>query len=184
MIGYMIRTFLLLSLIFSLSACSVLSIEHPPVVSSKKQAPLYQQSLNPDLRVELAKKRKSYISGIRKGDYYSLRNNSEEALSYYLQVAEKIPKDQVVRKKIGHVYALEKNWKAAYENYIQVPIEELTFDEQQRMFQSLFFDESQLDRIGEIMKIPMGTGARDYFRVVDVCYTGVHNCVLTIGSYS
>jgi tetratricopeptide (TPR) repeat protein len=80
------------------------------------------------------------MSGIRKGDYYSLRNNSEEALSYYLQVAEKLPNDLVVRKKIAHVYALQKNWKAAYENYVQVPILELSATEKSEMIQSLFFD--------------------------------------------
>ena len=136
------------------------------------------------MRVDLAKKRKNYISGIRKGDYYSLRNNADEALSYYLQVSEKIPKDQVVRKKIAHVYFLQKNWKSAYENYIQVPIAELSDAEKKEMFQSLFFDESQLDRIGEIMKIPMENASREYFRVMDVCYTGIHNCVVTIDSYS
>lgn len=80
------------------------------------------------------------MSGIRKGDYYSLRNNSEEALSYYLQVAEKLPNDLVVRKKIAHVYALQKNWKAAYVNYVQVPILELSPTEKSEMIQSLFFD--------------------------------------------
>lgn len=87
------------------------------------------------------------MSGIRKGDYYSLRNNPEEALAYYLQVAEKLPNDQIVRKKIAHVYALQKNWKAAYENYIQVPLLELNENEKTEMLQALFFDEGQLDRI-------------------------------------
>ena len=62
------------------------------------------------------------MSGIRKGDFYSLRNAPEEALSYYLSVAEKIPDDQVVRKKIAHVYFLLKNWQKAYSEYSQVPV--------------------------------------------------------------
>lgn len=95
-------------------------------------------------------------------------------------MAEKIPKDQVVRKKIAHVYFLQKNWKAAYENYVQVPIGELSSDEQKEMFQSLFFDESEVDRIGEVSKFPMGTGSQEYYRAMDVCYTGIHNCVVTI----
>lgn len=52
------------------------------------------------------------------------------------------------------------------------------------MFQSLFFDASALDRIGEVVKIPIGTGAREYYRVVDVCMTGIHNCIVTIEGYS
>lgn len=52
------------------------------------------------------------------------------------------------------------------------------------MLQSLFFDESQLDRIGEILKIPMGTGSREYYRITDTCNTGIHNCIIAIQSYS
>lgn len=89
-----------------------------------------------------------------------------------------------MRKKIAHVYFLEKNWKAAYENYVQVPIAELSSDEQKEMFQSLFFDESQMDRVGEVVRFSMGTGTQEYYRVIDVCYTGIHNCVMTINEYS
>ncbi len=101
-------------------------------------------------------------------------------MKYYLSIAEKIPNDQIIRKKIAHVYFLQKNWKSAYTNYIQVPIAELTESEQNEMFQSLFFDDSQIDRIGEVQKIPSSTGSREYHRVLDICYSGIHNCIITI----
>lgn len=107
----------------------------------------YQTALDPDEKIKLAKKRKSQIVGIRKGDYYSLRNAPEEALRYYLEVAEKLPDDQVVRKKIAHVYFLQKQWKQAYMNYVQVPITELTEAERDELFSSLLFDETQTDRM-------------------------------------
>lgn len=154
------------------------------VVSSEISATIYQQSIDPDTKVDLAKKRKQYIAWIRKWDYYSLRNNPEEALSYYLSIAERIPTDQIIRKKIAHVYFLQKNWKSAYASYIQVPVTELTESEQHEMFQSLFFDDSQIDRIGEIQKIPSSTGSREYYRVIDMCYTGIHNCIITLEWYS
>ena len=56
-------------------------------VSSEASGGLYRTNLDPDERIALAKKRKSYMSGIRKGDFYSLRHAPEEALSYYLSVA-------------------------------------------------------------------------------------------------
>ena len=181
----MIRILLFSISFFFLLSCSLSQTgTSSHTVSSERTSQSYQESLDPDTRVEFAKKRKSYISGIRKWDYYSLRNNPEEALSYYLQVAEKLPKDQVVRKKIAHVYYLQKNWKTAYNNYVQVPISELSSDEKEEMLQSLFFDESQLDRIGEILKIPMGTGSREYYRITDTCNTGIHNCIIAIQSYS
>lgn len=182
----MFRPFLFIFCIFFISGCSISLPENrtPTVSAELVQLPTYQESLDPDERVNLAKKRKSYISGIRKGDYYSLRNNPEEALAYYLQVAEKIPNDQIIRKKIAHVYSLQKNWKSAYENYIQVPIGELSESEVNEMFQSLFFDDLQLDRIGEILKFPISRETQEYYRVVDVCYTGIHNCIITIEAYS
>lgn len=122
------------------------------------------------------------MNGIRKGDFYSLKNAPEDALSYYMTVEEKLPKDQIVRKKIAHVYFLLKNWTRSYEKYIGVPIGELSETDQDELFQSLFFDESLIDRIGELSRIPMATGALEYYRTVDACYGGVHNCVITITS--
>ncbi|MFZ2255814.1 MAG: hypothetical protein WAW59_08095 [Patescibacteria group bacterium] len=48
----------------------------------------------------------------------------------------------------------------------------------------MFFDESQLDRIGELSRIPTGTGEQEYYRIVDICYTGIHNCIVGIEAYS
>ena len=124
------------------------------------------------------------MTGIRKWDFYSLRNAPEEALTYYLGVAEKLPRDQVVRKKIAHVYFLLKNWGRAYAEYIKVPIAELSPSEQEELFQSLFFDETLFDRIGELTKMTLSTGALDYYRQVDRCYGGIHDCIIGIEGYS
>lgn len=78
----------------------------------------YQLTLDPDAKLALAKKRKSYMVGIRKGDFYSLRNAPEEALASYLSIAEKLPEDILIRKKIAHVYFLLSNWKKSYETYV------------------------------------------------------------------
>lgn len=108
------------------SSCS-LPEKHNLTGSGKTTPPkTYVASITLDERTELAKKRKSYITGIRKGDFYSLRNAPEEALSHYLEVQEKLPNDQVVRKKTANVYYVLKNWSRAYEEYIKVPLSELT----------------------------------------------------------
>lgn len=144
----------------------------------------YKKNLDPDVIVSLAKKRKSYMVGIRKGDFYSLRNAPEEALSYYLSVHEKLPDDQIVSKKIAHVYFLLKNWTQSYQTYVTVPIGEMTEDEQSEFFSALFFDESRTDRLSELERIPTSTGSKDYYKLVDACYTWAHNCVTLIQSYS
>ncbi len=124
------------------------------------------------------------MTGIRKGDFYSLRNAPEEALSYYLGVQEKIPDDHIVKKKIAHVYALLKNWSKSYSSYIEVPLDELSEEEKDELFRSLFFDENLYDRLGEMNKLSLSTGSLEYYQTIDTCYTGIHNCIVTIEAYT
>lgn len=144
----------------------------------------YQKELTDAERIALIRDRRKELDSIRKGDYFTLKNNPDEALTYYLAVAEKLPDDVVIQKKIGHAYALKKDWKNAYAAYVRTPIDELTQDEQSEMLTSLFSDESQFDRIGELSRIPTSTGTQDYYRILDTCYTGIHNCIVSIEAYS
>lgn len=114
--------------------------------------------------------------GIRKGDYYSLRNAPEEALAYYLSVAEKLPDDIIVKKKIAHTYYLMKSWKQAYAYAVQVPISEQSETEQAEMFRALFSDETEMDRVGELYRFQLGTGVLDYYKFVDFCFAGYDGC--------
>ena len=144
----------------------------------------YAVTMTEDERIDLAKKRRSYMSGIRKWDFYSLRNAPEEALSYYLSVQEKIPDDQVVRKKIAHVYAIMKNWSRAYAEYIRVPLSELDPDEMRELLASLFFDDTTFDRLGELEKLHLSTWSLEYYQAVDMCYSTIHNCIVHIEAYT
>lgn len=138
---------ILIGICFILSSCSS-QAKNTATGSTQNTAPKpYIASISSDERIELAKKRKSYITGIRKGDFYSLRNAPEDALSYYLEVQEKLPNDQVVRKKTANVYYLLKNWSRSYEEYIKVPLSELTESEIKQLLDALFFDENAFDRL-------------------------------------
>jgi tetratricopeptide (TPR) repeat protein len=153
-------------------------------VSNITESGAYRVELDPDERIALAKKRRSYINGIRKWDFYSLRNAPEEALAYYLSVQEKLPDDQVVRKKIAHVYFIMKDWWRSYREYIGVPILELSESERNEMLASLFFDDSTFDRLGELDKLQLLSGTLDYYRTVDTCYTTMDDCRKEIESYT
>ena len=177
------RLFLFLISLFLISSCTSAPHEvDTRVVLSDTGS--YRASIDPDERVALAKKRKNYITGIRKWDFYSLRNAPEEALSYYISVAEKIPKDQVVRKKIAHVYYLMKNWGRAYAEYTKVPLAELSDIEKDELFSSLFFDETLYDRVGELARFSLSSGALDYYTHVDICYSTIHDCIVGIEAYT
>lgn len=113
-----------------------------------------------------------------------MRNAPEEALSYYLSVEEKLSDDQVVRKKIAHVYYVMKDWTRSYSKYIQVALSELNESERVEMLSALFFDDTITDRLGELNKFQLLSGTLDYYRSIDTCYTTISACVDLIASYT
>lgn len=170
--------------VLCLSSCAVIAPRDRKIETQNHSGAQYQANIDADKKVELAKKRRSYVQGIRKWDFYSLRNAPEEALAYYLSVQEHLPDDLVIQKKIAHVYFVMKNWSQAYIEYVKIPYNELLDAEKDELFASLFFDTSTFDRIGELWRIPMSTGSMDYYRRVDTCYTTIHDCIVSIQSYT
>lgn len=144
----------------------------------------YATGITDDEKVDLAIKRKKELRNIRKGDYMTLKNNPEQALLYYKNVLEELPDDIVIRRKIAHVYYLLRDWKNAYDNYHKVPLGELKEEEQKELLQSLFLDDLRLDRLGELVRFDLTTTDRDYYQTLDTCYSGIHNCIVNIESYT
>jgi tetratricopeptide (TPR) repeat protein len=174
-----------LSLVLLLTSC--ISRQDVSVWQSSSQdqaTKKYTTTITAEKKLELARSRRKEINSIRKWDYYIIKNNPEEALTYYLQVAEKLPDDIVIQKKIAHAYILQRDWKNAYHYYTRVPVSELTQLEQREMLSALFFDDGQLDRLGELDRIGFATGELEYARMIDICYTGIHDCVISLTSYS
>ena len=176
--------FLIIVPLFFLVSCTSIPLPGGTNSGTLVSGEKYQKELTDAERIELIRERRKELDSIRKGDYFALKNNPDEALTYYLTVAEKLPDDVVIQKKIGHAYYLKKDWKNAYAAYVRTPIDELTVDEQAEMLTSLFSDESQFDRIGELSRIPTATGTQDYYRILDTCYTGIHNCIVSTLAYS
>jgi tetratricopeptide (TPR) repeat protein len=110
----------------------------------------------------------------------TLKNNPEQAIAYYSAALEKLPNDIVIRRKIAHAYYLSRNWRDAYMNYARVPISELREDEYSELFQSLFADDARPDRLTELARYTLDTPTRDYYQTIDICYSGIHNCIVTI----
>lgn len=167
----------------TLSSCT-LSRDSLSVATGSLEESSYTTTLSDDERIAMAKKRRSQITGIRKWDFYSLRNAPEDALAYYMEALEKLPGDPIIRKKVAHVYALMKNWSRSYREYIQVAQSELTEDEFEEMLQVLFFDESTFDRLWELAKLQVQSGSLEYYETIDICYSTIHNCIVHIQSYT
>lgn len=144
----------------------------------------YLTGITEEEKIKLTLQRKKELRTIRKGDYMTLKNNPEEAIKYYQVALEQLPDDIIIRRKIAHTYYLLRDWKNAYLNYSQVPIAEIKEDELKELFQALFFDESRVDRIGELSRYSLDPMLADYYRIADICYSGIHNCIVSIEGYT
>lgn len=148
------------------------------------QQALYISRITDEKKVSLAIERRKEITTIRKWDYMTLKNNPEQALVYYLAALERLPEDIVVRRKIAHIYYLMRDWRNAYDYYVKIPITELKENEQKELFHSLFFDDMRWDRLSEVSRYTIDPMSREYYQTIDVCYSGIHNCIVTLEWYS
>ncbi len=144
----------------------------------------YATGITDTEKVKLAIDRKRELRTIRKWDYMMLKNNPEQAIAYYTAALEQLPSDIVIRRKIAHAYYQSRNWRDAYTNYARVPLSELKENEYSELFQSLFADDTRLDRITELSKYILDTPTREYYQHIDICYSGIHNCIVSIETYT
>ncbi len=136
--------------------------------------------LEKEKKVAFAKKRRFYIDEIRKADYLALRNQSTEALNNYLILLEKLGKDSTLERKIADIYFENKNWGEAYIYFQDLNYAELPSEEQDKYIASLLFDESQKDARTHIESMLTDSGKLEYYKAIDTCHTGIHNCIITI----
>lgn len=176
--------FLLLGISFLLTSCMEGISTTINVWKITTNTGKYLTGITDDEKVKLTLQRKKELRNIRKGDYMTLKNNPEEAIKYYQTALEQLPNDIIIRRKIAHTYYLLRDFKNAYLNYSQVPIAEIKEDEQKELFQALFFDESRIDRMWELGRYDVDPMLVDYYRIADICYSGIHNCIVSIEGYT
>ncbi|MDD2916260.1 MAG: hypothetical protein PHH70_00240 [Candidatus Gracilibacteria bacterium] len=135
-------------------------------------------------RLDESKRRKDFRSVIRKGDYFSLKNDQETALRYYLNAYLRLKDDNVLERKIAGVYFDLKDFENAYRYYSRVPFVDLEDVEKKKMLSSLMFDESTSIKSSEIQKLGLSEDEVRHYSYVENCYTGIHNCVVSLETYS
>ncbi|MDD2891795.1 MAG: tetratricopeptide repeat protein [Candidatus Gracilibacteria bacterium] len=131
-----------------------------------------------------SKRRINFRSIIRKGDYFSLKSDQETALKYYLNAYLRLKEDNVIERKIAGVYFDLKDFENAHKYYIKVPFVDLEDDEKKKMLSALMFDESTPVKSTEIQKLGLSKDETDYYSYIETCYTGIHNCIINLDSYS
>lgn len=56
--------------------------------------------------------------------------------------------------------------------------------EKKKMISALMFDESTTIKSSEIQKLGLSVDETEYYSYIENCYTGIHNCVVSLESYS
>ena len=184
------NTLLALSLLILLSSCS-LPWETTPVPSietgsgqAEVGVELTASGQTKEDRLVEAKRRQSYKSIIRKGDYFSLKNDKEAAIKYYLSAYVRLKDDNTIERKLANTYFDLKQYEDAYKYYKRVPFIDLEALEKTNSITALMFDESTPDKKSEIAKFPISPDERAYYGYIETCYAGIHNCVIALEAYS
>lgn len=135
-------------------------------------------------RLAESKRRMNFRAMIRKGDYLSLKNDRESALRSYLSAYVRLKDDNVLERKIAGAYFDLKEFGNAYKYYKRVPFVDLEDREKKQMLQSIMFDESIPIKSAEIKKLGLSQDELTYYWYVENCYTGIHNCVVALQTYT
>lgn len=176
---------------FSLSACSLPwnvgqngTNDQTGAVSDGTGIEYAQTGQTREERLEEAKRRKSFRSFIRKGDYFSLKNEKEAALRYYLSVYARLRNDDVVERKIGQTYFELKDYQNAFKYFVRVSYVDLADEEKAQFISSLLFSDQIADKKAELKKIPLSSDEQEYYGFVSVCQTNTHDCVTGLQAYT
>lgn len=90
----------------------------------------------------------------------------------------------MLERKIAGAYFDLKDFGGANKYYMKVPFVDLEESEKKKMITALMFDESITIKSTEIQKLGLSSDEMEHHGYVENCYTGIHNCVTGLESYS
>ena len=130
------------------------------------------------------RQRTKFKSIIRKGDYFSVKNMKEAALKYYLNAYSKLPDDNTLELKIGDILFDLKRFEEAYSFYKKIPFQMLSPDEREQVAKTMYYANSPTKEM-DLPHLGFDEGEKNYYlKILSPCYTGIHNCILSIEAYS
>ncbi|MFZ3232973.1 MAG: hypothetical protein WA194_05655 [Patescibacteria group bacterium] len=138
----------------------------PPSGSGSPTGSGFIERQSKEEKVSEAKRRLNLRSLIRKGDYYSVKNDKEAALRYYENALSKLQKDRVVEQKIADVLYELKRFPDAYSHYKNLPLKEIDAVTKERLFASFMFDENLADRQAQLDSMPFDPAEKEYYSYV------------------
>jgi tetratricopeptide (TPR) repeat protein len=132
-------------------------------------------------RLRQLKRRREYTYLVKRWDLYALQNRMDLALRSYLTAYRRLRLDYVLARKIGHIYALRKEYANAYSYLRVVPLEDLNAELQSIRVQSLMLQEV-IDPVPQVQTLPDSMVDKPYLLIGatclkwgDLCTTALQN---------
>ncbi len=179
----MIKKLLIFTISLLLSSCFSKQevIIKPSEIHTGNIAKFY--NISKEEKIEQFKRRTNFKSLIRKWDYYSIRNMKETALQYYLNAYEKLKNDIVLEKKIADSLFELKNYTESFKYYSKLPTNEIKKESEEKMILSLMYSKDE-NILQKLKSINISQDQKDYYSIVNTCYSWIKNCIETIKVYS
>lgn len=130
--------------------------------------------------VELARRRASLRTIIRKGDYFQVKNDSEQAISYYEQAHKQLKDDPKIAIRLANAYLDVKRFSDAANVFTKLDIRQFDEPSKRKIINSIMLDGSRSDTAEIIQKLPFQQETKEYLLLVDSCARKPEDCTKNI----
>lgn len=132
--------------------------------------------------LDAARRRVALRSIIRKGDYYSARNDANTAIEYYEKAYEKIQEDPKIALRLANSYLEVKNFRKAADIFIKFNLSNFDEAAKLKVIASIMYDETRENTKEIIHDLSLTEGTKAYLYLIDDCTKKPAECVELIQS--
>lgn len=110
----------------------------------------------------MARRRVALRSIIRKGDYYSARNDAVLAIEYYEKAFEKIQEDPKIALRLANSYLEIKNFRKAADIFVKFNLSNFDEPAKLKVIASIMYDDARENKKEVIHELGLTEGTKAY----------------------
>jgi tetratricopeptide (TPR) repeat protein len=130
--------------------------------------------------LELARRRAALRTIIRKGDYFQVKNDAEQAISYYEKAHEQLKDDPKIAIRLANAYLDVKRFSDAANVFTKLDIRQFDEPSKRKIITSIMLDGNRSDSAEIIQKLPFQKETKEYLLLVDSCSRKPEDCTKNI----
>lgn len=112
--------------------------------------------------LDMARRRVALRSIIRKGDYYSARNDAVLAIEYYEKAFEKIQEDPKIALRLANSYLEIKNFRKAADIFVKFNLSNFDEPAKLKVIASIMYDDARENKKEVIHELGLTEGTKAY----------------------